>query len=196
MLRRILVITLVIGAAAGIVSLGSALFSNTATVANNTFTSGTLDISTNPTTTVVTYANMATGDSFAAPITVTNAGTLELRYAITSIATNADTKNLMTQLDLTVYSGVTTDDCSAKVFTAGTILYGGPTFDIGSVAGIDLVGDPTAGDDTGDRTLAAGASEVPPLCFYVILPTGSDNSYQGAATTVTFDFAAEQTANN
>jgi hypothetical protein len=193
MLRRILVITLVVGAAAGIVSLGSALFTNTATVANNTFTSGTLDISTNPTTTVVTYTNMATGDSFAAPITVTNAGTLELRYAITSAATNDDTKNLMTQLDLTVYSGVSAANCALKDFTGGTILYG-PN-DIGSVAGTKLVGDPVTGNQTGDRTLIAGASEDPPLCFYVILPTDSDNSYQGAATTVTFDFVAEQTAN-
>ncbi len=43
-------------------------------------------------------------------------------------------------------------------------------------------------------SLAPGASET--LCFHVALPTSSSNAYQGLATTATFQFVAEQTANN
>src|SRR5262249_24071454 len=57
-----------------------------------------------------------------------------------------------------------------------------------------LVGDPTPGFQTGDRNLAAGSNEV--LCFRLSLPIGTGNPFQGAATTTTFTFDAEQTANN
>jgi hypothetical protein len=55
-------------------------------------------------------------------------------------------------------------------------------------------GDVTAGDDTGDRTLAAGANET--LCFRVTLPGPTGNAFQAATTTTTFTFDAEQTSNN
>ena len=45
-----------------------------------------------------------------------------------------------------------------------------------------------------DRVLAAAGTEV--LCFYVSLPIGAGNTLQGATTTTTFTFDAEQTANN
>jgi Camelysin metallo-endopeptidase len=106
MFRRYLYIALAVGITAGFIGLGSALFTDNQSVANNTFTNGTVDISTNPTTTLVTFANMAPGDLVIAPITVSNAGTLDLRYAITASATNTDTKGLMTQLELTIKSGV------------------------------------------------------------------------------------------
>ena len=60
--------------------------------------------------------------------------------------------------------------------------------------GANLVGDPTQGSQAGDRTLNATANEV--LCFYVSLPLSAANSSQGASTTTTFTFDAEQTANN
>jgi hypothetical protein len=58
----------------------------------------------------------------------------------------------------------------------------------------NVIGDPTTGSQAGDRTLAASANEV--LCFSVILPLGTGNTSQGVTTTATFDFVAEQTANN
>ena len=48
--------------------------------------------------------------------------------------------------------------------------------------------------DAGARTLAPGAPET--LCVHVALPTSSANAHQGLATTATFQFVAEQTANN
>ena len=56
------------------------------------------------------------------------------------------------------------------------------------------IGNPASGADAGDRVIAAASSET--LCFRLTLPIGTGNAYQGATTTTTFTFDAEQTANN
>jgi hypothetical protein len=173
-----------------------ALFTGTASVPANTFSTGTLIISTSPATAVVTFAAIAPGDAVTAPLTVSNDGTLDLRYAITSTATNVDTKALKDALALTIKSGVTA--CTNAAYAAdGTILYAGDldaaaTY-LPTVPG-KLVGDATAGADAGDRNLPATGNEV--LCFHVSLPLATGNGLQVAATTATFTFAAEQTKNN
>ena len=174
--------------AGGVVSL--AIFTSTANVPANTFTTGSVIISTNPTTALVTFAAMAPGDQVTAPITVSNDGTLALRYAVSSVATNADTKGLKDQLVLTIKSGVTTCD-NANYAATGVQLYSG---DLDSSAG-KLIGDANSGADLGDRTLASLANEV--LCFHVSLPfLTTGDAFQAATTTATFTFAAEQTKNN
>jgi spore coat-associated protein N len=190
--RRVL---LLIAAACAVATIGVgaaslALFTSTATVPANTFTTGTVIISTNPTTALVTFAAMAPGDEVTAPITVSNTGTLDLRYAISSVATNADAKGLKDQLVLTIKSGVTT--CTNAGFGAsGTVEYTGDLDD--GVTG-RLVGNAAPGPDTGDRALTAGTGED--LCFNVSLPIGTGSAFQAATTTATFTFAAEQTKNN
>src|SRR4029077_14054640 len=114
--RRIL---LILGAALTVATIGVgaaslAIFTSTANVPANTFTAGTVVISTNPASALVTIAAMAPGDQVTAPITVSNTGTLDLRYAITSAATNADGKGLKDQLVLTIKSGVAT--CTNAAF--------------------------------------------------------------------------------
>jgi spore coat-associated protein N len=189
--RRVL---LILGAALTVATIGVgaaslALFTSTANVPANTFTAGTVVISTNPASALVTLAAMAPGDAVTAPITVSNTGTLDLRYAITSVATNADAKGLKDQLVLTIKSGVAT--CTNAAYAAtGTIEYTG---DLDSTAG-KLVGDPASGADPGDRVLTAGTNEV--LCFHVSLPLATGNGFQAATTTATFTFDAEQTKNN
>lgn len=173
--------------AGGVVSL--AVFTSTANVPANTFTTGTVILSTNPTTALVTFAAMAPGDQVTAPITVSNDGTLALRYAVSSVATNLDTKGLKDQLVLTIKSGVTTCD-NANYAATGVQLYSG---DLDSTAG-KLIGDAATGADPGDRTLASLANEV--LCFHVSLPLATGDAFQAATTTATFTFAAEQTKNN
>jgi len=190
MARTILVLLLAAGLLAGLASVGSALFTSTATIESNTFTTGTIVLNTNPTSALVTFSNMAPGDQVTAPITVTNSGTLQLRYAVTSVATNTDSKNLRDQLVLTVKSGVT-DYSNSGFGSSGTQLYSGV---LGSDTGTKIIGDPAQGEQTGDRTLNASNSET--LCFNVTLPSSTGNSYQNATTTATFTFSAEQTANN
>lgn len=160
---------------AGISSL--AIWTDSGTTSGS-FTTGTVDLSVSPAT-VLTVTGLAPGQSGSAALTVTNSGTLAVRYAMTGSSTNADSKSLRDQLELTVSTGA----CPGS-----TALFGP-----GALADAAF-GDPTQGDDTGDRTLAAAASET--LCFAWSLPASTGDSFQGSTTTATFTFAAEQTVAN
>lgn len=168
----------------------TALYTDSGDVSANAFSSGTLDISTGTTSAWLTLATMAPGAKVVAPLTVTNGGTLEMRYAVTSTSTE---NTLAGQLNLTIKTGITAGNCTADNFaSAGTTVYGAD--DLGSTAGLNVIGNPAQGGQSGDRTLAAGTSEV--LCAQVQLPLGTGNTFQGTSTTATFALAAEQTANN
>lgn len=162
--------------------LGASFFSlaifTSSAASTGSFSTGTVVLTSAPAT-VFTVPAMMPGDSGSATLTVTNAGTAALRYAMTSASTNADGKGLRDQIALTIQAGA----CPS----AGGNLYGGAL----SAAAL---GDPTQGNQAGDRTLAAGASD--PLCFSWSLPLATGNAYQGATTTTTFTFQGEQTANN
>ena len=159
-----------------------AAFTESEQVTANTFSTGTIDLTTAPTSAV------APGDQVTAPLTVTNNGTLDLRYAVSSVTTE---DVLAAQLDLTVKVGVTT--CTDAGFGVdGTVLYG--PGDLGLIAGVAIFGDPAQGAQAGDRTLTASANEV--LCVNVLLPLSTGNASQGLSSTATFTFDAEQIANN
>jgi len=193
LLKKIAATVAIVGVLAGLGTFGAlSVFTSTATVPDNAFTTGTVEISTSSDdTALITYTNMAPGDKATEPLTVTNEGSLELRYAVTSLATNLDSKGLRSQLDLTIKSGVTT--CDNDGFDAdGTVRYG--PADLGGDPAINVIGDPAQGFQTGDRTLTASGNEV--LCFQVSLPSGTGDAYQDATTTATFTFKAEQTTNN
>jgi spore coat-associated protein N len=178
----------VVSMTAGAMSL--ALFTSSASVPSNAFTTGTVIIVTDhPATAIVSYSNMAPGDVVTNPLLVSNTGTLALRYAVESVATYDDFLFLKDELVLTVKSGVTT--CTNAGFaTDGTVLYDG---DFGVHSG-PFIGSPDPGFNTGDRALAASASET--LCFHVSLPSATGNALQNATTTGTFTFYAEQIKNN
>ncbi|MEP7158802.1 MAG: TasA family protein [Chloroflexota bacterium] len=161
-----------------------ALFTDDATVDNNTFTTGTIDISTTPATALFNVSAMMPGDSVYGQLNVANGGTGQLRYAMTSSST-VDSQNLADQVELEIRekaAGTCAGDFTGTVVMSTTAL---------SAAAF---GDPGAGADTDDRVLNASASEN--LCFKASLPGSTDDSYQGATTTTTFTFSAEQTANN
>jgi hypothetical protein len=187
MYRRILISLVAIGVLASFMGLGGlSLFTATTDNGGNAFTSGSVYISTNPASAFLTMSNMAPGDSVPAQLTVSNAGipgpgTLELRYAMTTVATNTDSKNLRDTLTLEIRDeGTSCGDFDGDVLYTGTLASG-------------AIGNPAQGWQSGDRTLAAGANEV--LCFKVDLPSGATGP-EDASTTATFTFAAEQTKNN
>jgi hypothetical protein len=183
--RSLLILGVAVTAAT--VLLVSAVFTDTQDVTDNTFTTGEVDISVTPATAAIGMTGMMPGDEVTAPLTVTNAGTVELRYAVTSTTTE---DVLAAELDLTIKSGVAT--CTNAGFdTDGDPVYGPDV--LGSVAGTSIIGDPTQGAQAGDRVLAAAADEV--LCFNVLLPDAA-TAGAGLTTTATFTFDAEQTANN
>ncbi len=100
-------------------------------------------------------------------------------------ATNADSKNLRDQMTLVIKTKDTN--------TAGCANFNGTQLYSGTLAA-GAIGDPTTGAQAGDRSLAGPGSEV--LCFRATLPSTTTSLFQGAATTATFTFSAEQTANN
>ena len=163
-------------------SLGAGAFSlaifTDSDASSGTFTSGTIDIAASPTT-LFTVANLMPGDSGSATLAVQNNGTAQLRYAMTSASTNADAKALRDQVQLTVRPGA----CPSA---AATIFSG--------ALSAAAFGSTTQGAQAGDRTLNAAASEQ--LCFGWSLALATGNAFQGATTTTTFTFTAEQTANN
>lgn len=146
------------------------------------FTTGTIDINSNPAVLTAVTAMMP-GGTAADSLTISNDGTADLRYAMTTVATNA----LGDELDLEVreldLDAVGCNDFDGAVVVAAGTALNGASF-----------GDPTQGADAGDRVLTAGNSEV--LCFQVSLPLATDDTFQGATSAATFTFDAEQTANN
>jgi len=175
--RRLLAVLLGLAVAttgAGVFSLAVFTSSQASTGA---FTTGTIVLGVNPAT-MFTVAGILPGDSGSQTVTVSNTGTGALRYAMSSVSTNADTKNLRSQLQLTVKTGA----CAGTTSVYSGTLNGA------------AIGDPTQGAQAGDRTLASGTNEQ--LCFAWSLPLATGDAFQGATTTTTFTFAAEQTQNN
>jgi hypothetical protein len=169
-----------------------ALFTDTQTK-NATFSSGSVALDAAKINGLsLSAGDMAPGDRVTDRVVVENDGTLALRYAITADSTDDSSPNggpLYGVLDLKVKThDTTTPDTPCDDFD------GYPLYNGGLGASTDVVGDRSAGQQSGDRTLAPGESET--LCFRVELPSSVGNAYQNAAATTTFSFVAEQTANN
>lgn len=129
---------------------------------------------------------MAPGDSIVRTISVTNSGTVPLRYALVSQTDIQDADTAARVLRLTVKDGVS--QCTRAGFSqSGRVLYQGI---LGSTAGINVLGDPASGPHAGDRIVAPGATDV--LCVRVHLPASTGNSYQGKRTVAVLRFVAEE----
>jgi predicted ribosomally synthesized peptide with SipW-like signal peptide len=208
MIQKGLASMLVLALLGGILAFGSnAVFTDAAPVSGNTFTVGNVDIDAAPANAAITLTGMAPGDVVTAPITVSNSGSLSFRYSLRSVTTE---NALAAQLDLTVKSGVAT--CTTAGFGAsGTVVYG--PADLGSMAGVNILGSSASGHQAGDRYLSgsadivdadgthpAGAGPDAPtneaLCFQVSLPLSTGNAFQSLTTTATLTFDAEQRKNN
>lgn len=190
-MRRLATTVGILAVAAGARAVTSlAVFTDTASVGANSFTAGDIELTASPASAVVSFTNMLPGDQVTQSLTVSNAGTNQLRYAMTS-QTSSGSDPFAAQLDLTIKTGVTTCD-NANWTTDGTIIYG--PGDLSTSAGINVIGDPTQGADAGDRTINSAANEV--LCVNVTLPLSTNNTFEGLSAEATFTFEAEQTANN
>jgi hypothetical protein len=189
--KLVLTVIVCLAFATGIAGSALAVMTGQASVGGNSFSSGSVALSTDhASSAVVSFSGMMPGDSVGAnSLVVTNSGSAQLRYAVTSTATNTDTLGLKDALTLTIKSVDTTTPGVPCDNFDGTQLYSG---DLDSTAG-KLVGDATQGAQTGDRTLAAAATET--LCFKVSFPSSATGP-ASAATTATFTFNAEQTVNN
>ena len=190
MSRKILYALLSIGVLTAISAVAAlSVFTDQETIGANTFSTGDVDLSTAPTTALVTFTPaMVPGDTVTNSVVVSNPGGAQFRYSVTSTTTE---DVLAAALDLTIREidvttpGTPCDDFDGVLIRAAA--------DLGSGAGINVIGDPAQGADSGDRTLAPAASET--LCFRVDLPLATTGP-QATTTTATFTFDAEQTQNN
>jgi hypothetical protein len=175
-------------------SVSNALFTDQDVVGGNVFNTGTVILTTSPTSAV--WASVTTGspgDRATGFLTATNGGSLALRYAISGSNTNGTLAAGM-NLRIALRVGASCDfpyhntDGTNTTLTDDTQLYSG------LLSTAVLVGSNAQGNQAGDRPLAAAASEV--LCFAVVLPTTAANALQGLNNTATFTFDSEQTTNN
>jgi hypothetical protein len=183
--RLVILAALSMGLLAGsVVAVGGslAIFTSAPALGGNAFTSGTIILGLNPATTLLTSAAMMPGDTVAGTLIVSDTGTGQLRYAMTSSSTNADGKGLMNQISLTV-----------KTLGTSCVAFDGTSLYTGALSAAAF-GNPAQGAQAGDRVLDPATSET--LCFQANLPAATGNAFQGATTTTTFTFSAEQTANN
>lgn len=175
-------------------TMSLAQFTSQASVGGNAFTAGTIVLTTNPGSGVITAVPptpLMPGDTINGSLVVSNTGTGDLRYAISASSTT--TLALNTVLLITIKTADTAGGNTCNAWT-GTTLFGGAggATIIGAMA--PIVGNPAQGPDSGDRGLLAGANET--LCFRAVLPLATANAFQAATATYTFQFDAEQTKNN
>lgn len=203
MRRLILSAMVVLGALSGFLERGTLAYLNDAgTSTGNAFTTGTVDLTNNQTTAVITFSTMIPGDQVTAPatpLTVTNSpgGTgeaLAFRYSVTSkVATGSN--DLAKRLDLLIGRQPAAGGTCNSTSTFGnpgsatgvdwTLIYQG---DLAQGTGdINLIGNPAhtttapaswaagAGEISGDRLLAGGVSATSEyLCFRIEFKPGAD----------------------
>jgi len=191
-MRKILTSLIIVAVLAASITAGAmAVFTDQQTNPDNVFTTGTVILGIDPATAMFTVSDMAPGDVEYDGLEVTNDGSLELRYAMTTTAD--DTSTLDEQLDLTI-DVVTDPGIDGNWYTDDDVVGEPNIYGPDGVLSSALFGDPAQGEDAGDRTVASSASER--LRFKAMLPLDTDNSYQGATCTVAFVFDAEQTVSN
>ena len=162
---------------AGVFSL--AYFTDTDTT-NGSFATGTIKLDVSPISALFAVTGMLPGDTQNSTLTLTNNGTGQLRYSMTTAVTGA--APLAGQLDALVK----TKGTSCAAFD-GTTLYSGKL-------NLAAFGNPAVTGTVGDPTLNSGSTDD--LCFRVSLPASTNDTFQGVSTAVTFTFNSEQTANN
>ena len=189
----ILVAVIAIGGLAALLGAASqAIWTDTDPVGGNDFATGSVSLATTPTTAIWTAVTAAAPGTIATgSLAVTNDGTLELRYAVTGANTDA---TLAAGMNLRIGLKVGTCDTYHDAAGADVGLVDDTELFTGTLDTAVLIGSNAQGADSGDRTLAASASED--LCFSVVLPDSAANSLQSLSNTTTFTFDSEQTLNN
>ncbi len=181
-------------AAASLGTASQAIWTDTDPVGGNVFNTGSVSLTTAPTSAIWTAVTAGTpGDLATGSLTVTNAGTMSLRYAVTGSVTSATLAAGM-NLRIGLRGGAGCDFPYHTTAGATTALTDDTQLFAGALNTAVLIGSNVQGNQAGDRTLAASANEV--LCFGVVLPLTAANTLQSLSNTTTFTFDSEQTANN
>ena len=185
-------IALVGVAGAGIGSIASsALFTDTESTTAATITSGTIAITAGGDyNSYFPTSSMMPGDDKYGIITIANGnGAARLSSTANWSVANA----LTTDLEIRMVSATSTSTCTSSTdFSSPLNSVVKPASS--SATSFAMFGSATAGDQTGDQTLAVNTTYY--YCVNVKMPTSMPTAAQGDTSDLTFTFNAEQTANN
>lgn len=141
----------------------------------------------------------APGDTNYSPITISNAGSLDLRYSITGTSVDklgTGGRPLSDVVEYNVYSVTAQSNCSAAgILDGSSHLLTTASVKLPPTISTNVVGDPQTAPALGDRTIGASGKDDT-LCITSNLPTTADNSYAAESVLATFTFNAVQTDNN
>ncbi|WP_028045188.1 hypothetical protein [Cellulomonas sp. URHE0023] len=148
-----------------------------------------------------TPTNLAPGDSTFVPVTVTNDGSLGLRYSISYFGApgaGTGTGDLSDVLELRMFTVPDASSCTEIGTNAATTINTPPAAvsNWPVAPGLPLVGNPAVGQQGGDRLLPSGIGNSETLCARVDLPLSAGNEYQDTSVTLNLLFTSEQTLNN
>jgi hypothetical protein len=169
----------------------TALFTDSRTTGAAAVASGSVALNVGGTaSTALAATALAPGDAKYAVVTVTDAGSLALRYsgAVSWSVSNALTQSVQLSIRSVPSPAAT---CDASLTWGTGDLASNVTAPSTTAA---LFGSAVTGQQAGDRLLAAATSES--FCVREVLPATATNSVANLTATLTLQFDAEQTANN
>lgn len=168
---------LAIGPLVGLSWLGAyAAFTDSVDVTTS-FSTGSVVIRANDQTGTVAFTSLTTtgmipGTVRYAPLRITNSGTSDFNYSMSTAVTGSTPLASALVVGIKVVPSAT---CTSTEYNASRTVVYAETAGLASAA-------------FAARPLAATASEF--LCFSVALPSGASNSLQGLTSNATFTFAA------
>jgi hypothetical protein len=172
----------------------SALFTDSRTTGASTVASGSvsLGLGGSATTNALAASAMAPGDTKYAVVTVTNSGSLALRYSATATwsASNALSQAITLSAQTIASAGATCDGTVGADWTVPNVAANITA----SGTSVSLFGSTASGQQAGDRTLNAASAEY--FCVREQLPSTATNTVANLTSSVNLQFDAEQTANN
>jgi hypothetical protein len=181
-----------VGFATGGALSSSALLTASSSVGSSTVTTGTVSLGLTNGAGSGTWTgsiSLVPGGVAYQRLTVSNLGSVGLRYAATATSTSDTLASKLAMGVVVLASGTTT--CDAPSYAAGTSISATSTLPFGSTAGTKVIGDPASGAQAGDRMLAGSAAEN--ICLQVTFPFGTrlGHAGRGLTATTTFTFSAE-----
>ena len=179
--------------ACGLVAMGflrdgplssAALMNDTQSTTASTVGTGSVSLSLTNGASAGTWTgavSMKPGDTVYRRLTITNDGATRLRYAVAATSSSS----LSAKLLVNVAVIAATAACSSSTYAAGTVV-SGTDLAFGAPSGLNVVGNPATGAQTGDRVLDSLAADN--LCMKLTFPTGTHLGYAGRGATASTVF--------
>lgn len=164
-----------------------AAFGDSVTVGVNELSSATLDVEIGSRSVEIIGANLAPGDRAVGAIEVVNDGTLPLRYALVSTASE-DPLGRWLAWDLWPAGdpGQCRGSSTPRDLLASRLLLGSAT----PTTELSVLGDVAVGLDPGDRIIEPGSSDT--ICLAVVFDLDAPDTLQGRRFEQSFTVVAEQ----